>query len=213
MLLSLTAAWSRCMRAGGRRPSPVSCVRRHACFAFFFQGLAGPTKRRPRKSQPGVVPAQRVATDDLASRRYNRRRNDCRSELSLAFTNKREPIYSNTENQPRLNPLEHQPLRNMSPVARLPRVLLNLPATGCALRHAEFPMLPTATSQRGRSRQATPPAQQDARLGLHGTSARRDAHDVRVLPAIGASKNRACPRQADSTTWTSNSSVPSTPAG
>ena len=38
------------------------------------------------------------------SRRYNRRRNDCRSELSLAFTNKREPIYSNTEHQSRLNP-------------------------------------------------------------------------------------------------------------
>ena len=63
------------MHACRRAAAVAGVVCSPSClFCIFFQGLAGPTKRRPRKSQPGVVPAQRVATDDLASRRYNRRR-------------------------------------------------------------------------------------------------------------------------------------------
>jgi hypothetical protein len=67
MLLSLPAAWSRCMRAGGRRRFRV--FRRQACCIGFHPSLAW-------CRQKGCYRARGAwgNRDGLASRRYNRRR-------------------------------------------------------------------------------------------------------------------------------------------
>ncbi|KAG2554174.1 hypothetical protein PVAP13_9KG645450 [Panicum virgatum] len=106
--------------------------------------------------------------DGLASpsRRYNRRRNDCRSELSLAFTNKREPIYSNTEHQSRLNPTrtsgtpEHDHSCSSAQSYAQPDYH-GFCSSPRRISHAAYCHF-AARAQAA----ANPPAQQDARLAL-----------------------------------------------